>query len=283
MKKIIIIPIIIIISIISTVVIYALMSERINDIKMPIENKISETIPSIQNQADFGFVKSGVVDDMVSDINKKNISPADIQTVYHGKEIKQMLGIIGYGNLLNTSISPRSLYNINELYPIEYISRINDDTIYIVYKIYDRDNEISYLYLFFKKIDVKLESVDEQTETWWLKGKAFYVKKALQYNDFSNIKVGSSISEVSMVDPIVNSKVGIDGQFTDPFNSYHLLKDGVLRIQYAFDETASIYRVAVMEFVETFEIPIIENGNKSTICVKINGNDYPTQEETTLK
>ena len=261
----------------------ALVSERTDDSEMNVADKIAETVLIPVSQENFDLVKAGAVDDAVSDINENQIKISDIQTVYNVSDFSQGLGILGYGDILNLSSKPRSLYSINKVFPVEYINQIDDETAYAVYKTNIGDDETTYLYLFFEKLDDQRELVDEQTETWWLMDRAFFAKKALQYCDFSDIKAGSSIFEVNAVDPLVNPNVGSDGLITEPFNSYHLLKDGVLRIQYAFDETDNIYRVTETEYVDTFEIQITENGKESTVCEKINEGDYPPSDSAAQK
>lgn len=273
----------VILIVLMTIAIYAFVDRKSTLSKMPVENKLSEAVSGQIHQSDFGVVKAGAVSEMIANIKKSALTIQDIQTVHSEFEIKRSLGINGYGDILNLNIAPRSLYNINKLYPIEYINRIDEKTIYAVYKTVDNDNELCFMYLFFTKIDDQREAVQEDTETWWLKGKAFFIKNTLQYNDFSAIKVGSSISEVHAVDSMVNPEIGTDREYTEPFNSYHLLTDGVLRIEYAFDEADGIYRVAVLEYVDSFEIPILENGNDSTINVRINENDYPVSAGSNVK
>ena len=242
----------VILVVLMTVAIYAFVDQKGTLSKTPVENKLSEAVSGQIHQSDFGVVKAGAVSEMIANIKTSALTIQDIQTVHSGLEIKRDLRIGGYGDILNFNIAPRSLYNINDLYPIEYINQIDEDTIYTVYKTTDRNNELRFMYLFFRKLDDKREGVQEDTETWWLEGKAFFIKNTLQYNDFSAIKVGSSISEVHAVDSMVNPEIGTDREYTEPFNSYHLLTDGVLRIEYAFDEADGIYRVAFIENFESF-------------------------------
>ncbi len=284
MKKIIFMAIIIVALVfLTTVAIYAFIDLKNNQsnmsieesIKTPVENKISESIPGQEHQSSFGIVKSGVVSEMIADIKESGTAIQNIQKVYSEFELKRALGVNGYGNIMPVNIALRSLYSINIRFPIEYINRIDEKTIYVVYKTTDEDNELQYMYLFFRKLDDQREGVQEETETWWLDGKVFFIKNTLQFSDFSNIKVESTISEVNAVDSMVNPEIGTDREYTKPFNSYHLLTDGALRIEYAFDETDGIYRVSDIDFVESFEIPITEDGEDSTICVKIDPKDYP--------
>lgn len=129
----------------------------VESVKTPVENKICEAVPGQELQGDYGVVKAGVVSEMIANIKKSAISIQDIQTVYSGAEIKVALDIDGYGDIFNLNISPRSLYCINDLYPFEYINQIDENTIYGVYKTTDRENELRYMYLFFRKLDDQRE------------------------------------------------------------------------------------------------------------------------------
>lgn len=241
--------------------------ESVDSGRDPVKDKISDPIPGIGHQGDYGLIRAGAVLEMIEDIKKTGFTIEDIQTVYSGIEMCQRLWIIGYSVEGSVSSPPRSLRAVDSLFPVEYINRIDEETVYTVYKITDVNDEPVFMYLFYKKTDVSEKFDDGAVEKWWIEEPVFYMKKSLEYKDFSNIQIGSAASEVKAVDPIVG------GHGT---RSYHLLRDGILRIEYAIDEKDGVNRVTALKFDESFEMPLtLENENSPFISVKIDPKDYP--------
>jgi len=83
------------------------------------------------------------------------------------------------------------------------MKQIDEDHLYVVYKVYGRDDMILYTYVFFDKVP---EECNETCESWRRRGNVFYVMKALEYSDFANIHIGSTNAEVHAVDSLVDAQ-----------------------------------------------------------------------------
>ena len=90
-----------------------------------------------------------------------------------------------------------------------------------------------------------------------------YSCKELCYADFSGIGIGSSISEITQIDPTTilkekphreRAEAGID--FT-VFSTFHLLTDGILEIRYAFEGTEPL--VTHMELYGDYDTHVLTN------------------------
>lgn len=105
------------------------------------------------------------------------------------------------------------LYSISDLFPVECIRQTSDDSIYCIYK----TKENGLIYLFFVK-------------RWneWYMNHAIYSKKSLTLSDFQNIKIGDNRKAIEQIDPIVST----DSQYSQYQFTLHLLKDGVVKIEY---------------------------------------------------
>ena len=95
---------------------------------------------------------------------------------------------------------------------------------------------------------------------------------SLKFNDFSSIKIGAKLSDVKKIDPLINTNITIDKDKPNKnFNSYHLLKDGIVQLEYAYNEEDGMYHITNINFTNTSDI--IDNGN--TVKEKISNDDYP--------
>ena len=241
--------------------------------KIEIVNNLSADIPGLTgNRELLGVVKAGAVAEMVQSVKDSGMKVEDIQSIYPQDDLVLYFGVFGYGEL-GESPNISSLRQINEVLPIEFIRQIDEDHLYVVYKVRGRDDAIWYTYVFFERF---AKRCNETHESWWRKGNVFYVAKALEYGDFADIHVGSTNAEVHAVDPVVYPGLYPDDYPKEPFKSYHLMKDGVLTITYSFEPDADLPLVSAMDYDDsfTFEPPHCNY----TMNVRIDPNDLPASD-----
>ena len=247
-------------------------------IKVDIQNGISDEIPGIteEDQRLYGLIKSGVISEMSEKVKNSGMKVEDIQNDFSVFDMQSILGLFNYGEEVG-SIRISSLQRINTAYPVEFLKQIDEDHLYVVYKTIGRNNQICYSYLFFERI---AERCNETHESWWRRGNVFYVAKALQYRDFADIHIGSTSADVHAVDPVVSPAKHPEG-FTDPYKSYHLMKDGVLTITYSFNPEADRHLVSAMDYDDsfTFEPPHCNY----IMNVKVDPNDFPAPSSSDVE
>ena len=240
--------------------------------KIEIVNNLSADIPGVDKQEFYGLIKAGAVAEMVQSVKDSGMKVEDIQNIYQRNDTDLYFGVYGYGELYgNLRIS--SLYRINDVLPIEFMKQIDEDHLYVVYKVYGRDDMILYTYVFFDKVP---EECNETCESWRRRGNIFYLVRPLEYSDFADIHIGSTNAEVHAVDPVVYPGLYPDDYPKEPFKSYHLMKDGVLTITYSFEPDADLPLVSAMDYDDsfTFEPPHCNY----TMNVRIDPNDLPASD-----
>ena len=246
--------------------------------KIEIINNLSADIPGVtEEQNRHGLVKAGTVAEMVQSVKASGMKVEDIQSIYPRNDMLSYFGVFGYGEL-GESPNISSLRQINEVLPIEFIRQIDEDHLYVVYKVRGRDDAIWYTYVFFDKVP---EECNETCESWRRRGNVFYVMKALEYSDFANIHVGSTNAEVHAVDPVVYPGLYPDDYPKEPFKSYHLMKDGVPTITYSFEPDADRPLVSAMDYDDsfTFEPPHCNY----IMNVKVDPNDFPAPSSSDVE
>ena len=241
--------------------------------KIEIVNNLSADIPGVDKQEFYGLIKAGAVAEMVQSVKDSGMKVEDIQSIYPQDDLVLYFGVFGYGEL-GESPNISSLRQINEVLPIEFIRQIDEDHLYVVYKVRGRDDAIWYTYVFFERF---AKRCNETHESWWRKGNVFYVAKALEYGDFADIHVGSTNAEVHAVDPVVYPGLYPDDYPKDPFKSYHLMKDGVLTITYSFEPEADRPLVSAMDYDDSFTFASYKNSDYR-MNVRIDPNDLPASD-----
>ena len=237
--------------------------------KIEIVNNLSADIPGVDKQEFYGLIKAGAVAEMVQSVKDSGMKVEDIQSIYPQDDLVLYFGVFGYGEL-GESPNISSLRQINEVLPIEFIRQIDEDHLYVVYKVRGRDDAIWYTYVFFERF---AKRCNETHESWWRKGNVFYVAKALEYSDFAGIHAGSTNAEVHAVDPVINPAE--DPEYvTQSYCSYHLLKDGLLTIVYSFNTEANALRVSELKYDDSFTFEI---GDR-TMSIRIDPNDLPASD-----
>ena len=245
--------------------------------KIEIVNNLSADIPGVDKQEFYGLIKAGAVAEMVQSVKDSGMKVEDIQSIYPQDDLVLYFGVFGYGEL-GESPNISSLRQINEVLPIEFIRQIDEDHLYVVYKVRGRDDAIWYTYVFFERF---AKRCNETHESWWRKGNVFYVAKALEYGDFADIHVGSTNADVHAVDPVLYPGLYPEDYPKDPFKSYHLMKDGVLTITYSFEPEADRPLVSAMDYDDsfTFEPPHCNY----TMNVKVDPNDFPAPSSSDVE
>ena len=242
--------------------------------KIEIVNNLSADIPGLTgNRELLGVVKAGAVAEMVQSVKDSGMKVEDIQSIYPQDDLVLYFGVFGYGEI-DGSPNISSLRQVNEVLPIEFMKQIDEDNLYVVYKVRGRDDVIWYTYVFFERL---AKRCNETHESWWRRGNVFYVAKALEYGDFADIHVGSTNAEVHAVDPVVYPGLYPDDYPKDPFKSYHLMKDGVLTITYSFNPEANRPLVSAMDYDDSFTFKPYESSDY-IMDVRIDPNDLPASD-----
>ena len=246
------------------------------EVRVDIKNGISDEIPGIteEDQGLYGLIRAGVISEMSEKVKNSGMKVEDIQNDFSVFDMQSILGLFNYGEEVG-SIRISSLQRINTAYPVEFLKLIDEDHLYVVYKTVGRDNQIWYSYLFFERI---AERCNETHESWWRRGNVFYVAKALEYSDFADIHIGSTTADVHAVDPVVSPAKHPEG-FTEPFKSYHLMKDGVLTLTFSFDPETKWHRVSEMKYDDSFTFG---TGDR-TMNVRIDPNDFPAPSSSDVE
>ncbi len=247
--------------------------------KIEIINNLSADIPGLTgNRELLGVVKAGAVAEMVQSVKASGMKVEDIQNIYQRNDTDLYFGVYGYGELYgNLRIS--SLYRINDVLPIEFMKQIDEDHLYVVYKVYGRDDMILYTYVFFDKVP---EECNETCESWRRRGNIFYLVRPLEYSDFADIHIGSTNAEVHAVDPVVYPGLYPDDYPKEPFKSYHLMKDGVLTITYSFEPEADRPLVSAMDYDDSFTFASYKNSDYR-MNVRIDPNDLPAPSSSDVE
>ena len=247
--------------------------------KIEIINNLSADIPGVDKQEFYGLIKAGAVAEMVQGVKDSGMKVEDIQSIYPQDDLVLYFGVFGYGEL-GESPDISSLRQINEVLPIEFIRQIDEDHLYVVYKVRARDDAIWYTYVFFERF---AKRCNETHESWWRKGNVFYVAKALEYSDFADIHIGSTNAEVHAVDPVVYPGLYPDDYPKEPFKSYHLMKDGVLTITYSFEPEADRPLVSAMDYDDSFTFAPYGKDDDYRMNVRIDPNDLPAPSSSDVE
>lgn len=114
-------------------------------------------------------------------------------------------------------------------------------------------------------------------------GRLLRISKHLSQSDFSNITIGSSISDVEAVDPITILSVPSDGavKYSLSFDTFHYTDDGILRITFARETVDDEYRVSEIELNSSFEVDRDDGyshleGQEPLVKLKINPEHLPS-------
>lgn len=136
---------------------------------------------------------------------------------------------------------------------------------------------------------------DEGAEVWWLTGRVLFSEKELSLEDFATISVGSSVEDVTKIDPMTSDFLPEDtGPITvqdfdfelndyveriytpEPvleYKDYHLLTDGILCITYSRSSANDDFVVAFMGINPYFEVE--SSYSRGTVRQEVEPIDFP--------
>lgn len=196
------------------------------------------------------------------DKNPENASfDSFIENMYSYEEFCIQYPMMSGGYYMYTAgRSNWSFASLNESFPIEYVRQIDSENILVIYKFKDADDQIFYMYIFMHK----KESASSSIKNWQPNGRCFYSSKKLSLSDFNVIQANSSKEDVKKIDSSLNYGFGVDGE---QYYSYHLLTDGILRINYTKDESGN-FMVKETEYSIDYRVKEDKDwiGNKERIC-----------------
>ena len=151
-------------------------------------------------------------------------------------------------------------YNFLDLiigeYPPQVVRTIENTGQRSMYFVYETDDNTR-LFIFFFETDNFL----------FTRGYPIIMKKTLELNDFTELNIGDTISDVEGIDPIASlfrkgydtlsdemiKKIYVDGHET--ISTIHLLKDGIVRINYI--RHRGDYIITHIYQSEDFKIPVL--------------------------
>ncbi len=129
---------------------------------------------------------------------------------------------------------------------------------------------------------------------WYRCGRAVRVAKRLTAKDFENITIGSTIADVTAVDPITPVMIPQDFLVSDgtpitylEFETFHYTVDGLYYIKFERESPKDEYLITQIEFDPSFEVPIRDFGRFKDVGYA-NGFDLdnpepPVHQEIELK
>ena len=226
----------------------------------PVSEKI-ETYLSSAGQLTGGSMKK-ILDDIAASPEINNVA-ADLYKL----EDFQLLGLscLGwYSTYASISSSLTKLVMFNKLWPVSNIRAVNDELVYTTYTI-EKDGGLYRAYFFFAR-----SWRTSQQEIWKLTGNVFFMNKTLSFSDFSGISVGCTIEQVAAIDPVA------DFQFLEtwkqPFETKHILEDGILTISYTWESEGGIPKVTDISFDKDFNVKGFSSD--ATYNFRIDPEDY---------
>lgn len=136
--------------------------------------------------------------------------------------------------------NPPRIPQIDESIGIECIRNDGKGMLYSVHKV----KQGGLLYILYDTIE---SNGFTYVRNW------YYVKKSLSFNDFSNILIGSTISDVKKIDPITSvyiKKFDNPSEYRGYMRTFHYLKDGIL--SYDFEYKDGKFVVSSIDFDKDF-------------------------------
>ncbi|MBQ4116634.1 MAG: hypothetical protein IJD37_04595 [Clostridia bacterium] len=145
----------------------------------------------------------------------------------------------------------------NQYFPIEYFSVINEDVICVVYKL-KQDEKVIYSYVIFERSVYEGPEPYDYTETWNNAGEFYLYTGDFSYDDFSEIKIDTELSQHR---DLLNCVV--QGSLAHSFNSVIMLNDGILVLNYSSTQNQNIRNAANPEEFVIKEICFYPYGKKT--------------------
>ena len=136
---------------------------------------------------------------------------------------------------------PQTIYLANvdicaytKKFPVEYLKVLDDNCICVCTKLEKEKGEWTYAYIVFNRTE----------KSWGFCGEYYFITNALSYKDYSNIKIGDSLTEVYEMDVAtlfdirpreVNPHMSSNPHLYGEYYSVRLLTDGILIYQFRCD------------------------------------------------
>lgn len=244
-----------------------------------------------------GFVKEGTLSGIIEKYDSK-LPASQVITKTYSHDSFGILGITSTGEILEgLSVARRSLYEVNDAFPVEYLHKVSNNLVYAVYKIENERKANYFMYLFFEKLDSGKGQAKTDTELWWLTGRVLFAAKPLEYKDFKSIKNGSTLSEVGEIDQMTfvykpkemkpykaqrfDTETKKYVEYTETpkpvlsFKTYHYLIDGILCLEFSRKNADNEFVVSSVGFNEFFEIPSTNRSGSMPLIIE--DKDFPKQ------
>ena len=242
--------------------------------KAETEQAITEEVIEMVNlsekitSAGSSFVAAGVIGNLADTFQAQKQKGE--QVVYHIDDFNPLF-MTSNGTLMKLPVSsaPDTLYRVNRYWPVTNLRKVNDQLIYTIYSVQDKQEQVHSMYLFFEPLHPTENEAPEDSEFWWLTGHVFFMNKTLSADDFTSIRIGSSFDAVAEIDPAAviqfpnasepessNSSLSTQTksyQYLTDIKTYHYLTDGILCLTY--QKKADGYTVSAIDFDKTFQSP----------------------------
>lgn len=154
-----------------------------------------------------------------------------------------------------------TLKSMNNRYEIDFIRKIDSSRMYTIHK----PESGGLFYSFYNNGALECTA---------------YITKALSYNDYENIVIGSSLNDIEMLEPATYSYEKRITEWSkdntiDNFEQHIILKDGLLKLSYVKQENTFI--VSNIDFYNNFKENITYEGFDSPLFYdyKILDEDFP--------
>lgn len=266
-------------------------------------------------------VYPGVVEDMHTSVLDEKIKTTLTlkENVLHADDDSEAVGIslalfdgVYIPNRFGVGFFPGSLVQRDPC-TCELAGIVDNTTIYTVYRVNDEKIGDYYVYNFYssygavnakpfekaddislavKEADIAGKNLQEKSIPidynnlrawgWDVAGLEIRVAKHLSAKDFDGITIGSTIEEVTSVDPITaislpSEDIGLEDANLK-LDTFHYTDDGILRISFAREAVEEEFLVSEIELNKTFEVGL--NGSfavegEPTVKLKINPEHLP--------
>lgn len=170
-----------------------------------------------------------------------------------------------------------TLSGIKSNYAVELTGKVNENTMYVVFRMNDESIGDYYTYIFFQH--VKPENQLEAEEDYWqIGGQVIRVSKRLSESDFSSITVGSTMNDVIAINPATKIMVPDEEQLANlkdsnflSFDTFHYTDDGILCITFSRKNTEGEFEVSKMDMNSTFEVKLHEGLDGELLYIPVSG------------
>ena len=144
---------------------------------------------------------------------------------------------------------PLGIGTVNHAYPIECLRQLDENTYYAVYKA----KEGGYIYVHFQKM-LEEPSWDENYYNGiYAVTSVIYVREPLDYADFSEIKIGDSITDIEAIDPASCAWITMWSKMYDGMGIRQTLTDGAIFIEALKDDNGDFTVSKIRYFPDGIE------------------------------